>query len=168
MKKLIIVLAAIALNLSNAQQNLEFSLYQDLKLATMEDDYGNEPYTMDLVFKFRMNGHQQEYGYMYVAPVFEYAEIAGLYKRYAVEVGYTFNELILKDFEASAGINYGIQERYGLNWLVFGLDGEIGYSLTPNLKVKALAQLVERKDLKEFYRTYKIRFSGFVGVTLSL
>jgi hypothetical protein len=166
--KNLIVLLVLVFGISNAQQNLEFSLYQDLKLATMEDDYGNEPYTMDVVFKFRMNGHQQEYGYMYVAPVFEYAEIAGLYKRYAVEVGYTFNELILKDFEASAGINYGLQERYGLNWLVFGLDGEIGYSLTPNLKVKALAQMVERKDLKEFYGTYKIRFSGFVGVTLSL
>lgn len=168
MKLSLIILTVLALNLSSAQKNVEFSFYQDLKLATMNDDHGNEPYTMDVVFKFRMNGNKQKFGYMYVAPYFEYAEIAGIYKRYAAEVGYTFDELIVKNFEASGGVNYGIQDRYGKNWLVLGADFELGYRITPNFKVKALAQLVERKDLKAFYGNYKIGFSGFIGLTYAL
>lgn len=160
----IISLGAIAL----AQKNVSVSLYQDLKLATMNDDHGNEPYTMDIVFKFKMQGNAQKFGYMYVAPYFEYAEIDGNYKRYAAEVGYVFNELIVDDFEASGGINYGIQERYSLNWLVFGADFELAYKITDRFKVSLLAQFVERKDLQMMYGNKEIRFSGFIGLTINL
>ena len=78
------------------------------------------------------------------------------------------NKLILKDFEATASVNYGIQDRWSKNWLVFGIDGELSYRLTDNISLSILAQFVERKDLQWAYGEYAIRFSGFVGLVFEL
>tara|TARA_R110000850_G_scaffold72024_14_gene158747 strand:- start:1906 stop:2415 length:510 start_codon:yes stop_codon:yes gene_type:complete len=167
MKKLLVLLVlAFSLN-SFSQDKIKLSFYQDAKLATIDDGHGNEPFTLDFLFKFKMTGKQQEFGYMVISPIFEYAEIEGVYKRYAVDLGYTFNKLILDDFEATASINYGIQERWSKAFLVFGSDFELGYKITDNISINLLAQFVQRKDLEWAYGIRVIRCSGFIGLTFT-
>jgi hypothetical protein len=170
MKKLLVLIAFVLTFNVYSQDKVKLSFYQDAKLATMNDDHGNEAFTLDFLFKFKMTGKQQEFGYMTVSAVFEYAEIKGLYKRYAADVGYTFNKLIVDNFEATASINYGIQDRYGKSFLVLGSDFELGYKVTDNVTFSLLAQFVERKDVRWLNELEKtpIRFSGFIGITFEL
>lgn len=168
MKNLILVLLMAFTISVTAQEKIKVAFYQDVKLATMEDDYGNEPFTLDLLAKVKLTGNQEKFGYMVIAPMFEYAEIEGIYKRYAFDVGYTFNKLVINNLEATGSINYGIQDRWKKSWLVFGADAELAYKITDNISFSLLAQFVQRKDLQWAYGTKVIRFSGFAGVILEL
>ena len=168
MKKIILLLA-IVLTIKNYGQNeIKLSIYQDLKLAVKKDGKGNEPFTLDLLTKLKLTGNQDKNGYLHVAPMFEYAEIKGIYKRYAVDIGYSFNQLGVDGLEITPSINYGIQERYSKNFLVFGGDIEASYKIIEGISVSALAQFVERKDLLWLYGKKPIRFSGFLGLTIKI
>ena len=62
MKKLVWLIPLLAFNISLAQvagedPRVSFSLYQDVKLATAQDDYGNIPFTKDVRFEFMMEGN---------------------------------------------------------------------------------------------------------------
>ena len=164
-----IVVAMLCLGyIATAQKRVSLSIHQDVRLGLVGDDIGNDAGTINILARFKMQGHQQKQGYMVVFPEFELAEIDGNYKRYSANVGYTFNNLILEGFETSAYIGWGFIDRYSKNFFSFGGSGEIAYKLNDTIKVSIIGQFTERKDLKWMYNDNAIRFSGFAGLEINL
>jgi len=169
MKKLINLLVILfALTLS-AQKKVSLAIYQDVKLATIGDiERGYDAFTPNFIIRAKMQGHQQKHGYMIVYPEFEYAQIKGDYYRYSLNVGYTFNELILDRLEASIQGGWGFIDRYDKNLFSGSVSGELAYKINDRLKVALLAQFTERKDLAYFWNDKTIRFSGFIGIEYNI
>lgn len=158
MKNLALLLVVSLSFIATAQETVKASIWQDNKFNRV-----------NILTKIKLTGHQQSHGFMTASPMFEYAELKGsIYRRYAVDVGYTFNRLFEERLEFTPSINYGIQDRWKKSWLVFGADFELSYALTDTLSLSLLAQFVERKDLKWAYDDYLIRFSGFIGITIDI
>lgn len=161
-----ILLLLFALSL-NAQRNVSLAIYQDVKLLTIGDGY-YETGTINLIARIKMQGHQQKYGYMIVYPEFEYAQIEGNYKRYSLNVGYTFNKLFLRNVETSLQGGYGWIDRYDRTTFSASANGEIAYNISDKIKINLLAQFTHRTDLKLLYNDNVIRFSGFLGLEYNL
>ena len=167
--KILTVYTVFLTNKIYSQNNIELLVLQDARLAITEDKTGNyKPFTLNILTKLKLTGKQKETGFLVVSPFFEYAEIEGTYKRYGFDAGFTFNNSVIDGFSFTPSVNYGIQDRWGKSFLVFGTDFEISYKVTQNVKVVALAQFVERKDLRWAYENYIIRFSGFVGISYNI
>lgn len=152
---------------ASAQSKMSLSVHQDVRLAIQGDDRGNNPGTLDLLFRFKMQGNQFKHGYVIVFPEFEYAEIDGNYKRYSANVGYTFNQLFIKNTELSISGGYGWIDRYGKTMFSFGGAGEVAYKIG-FIKLSLIGQLTERSDLAYYFNDKKIGFSGFVGLEINL
>jgi hypothetical protein len=150
-------------------QSISIEVYQDAKFAFIGDkERGYKAGTLDILTRLTMQGKQDRLGYFTVSPQFEYADIKGIYKRYSFSVGYTFNQYF-KNFEQSINIDYGFIDRFGKNFFSAGATGSIKYKITDGIKVVALAQLTDRKDLKAFYNETKtLRFSGFLGIEINI
>lgn len=146
----------------NAQRSVSVALYQDAKLMTTGDGY-YEAGTINLLARIKMQGHQQKYGCMIVYPEFEFAQIDGNYKRYSLNLGYTFNKLIFDNFETSIQGGYGWIDRFGKTTFSASANGELAYKLSDRFKIALLAQFTHRTDLKLWYNDDVIRFSGFLG-----
>lgn len=154
--------------LANAQERINFGLYQDAKFAVIGDEArGYKAGTIDIVARFKMEGLQGKNGYVVVYPEFEYAEIKGTYKRYSVNVGYNFNQR-WKNVEIQPSIGYGWIDRFGKTGFSFGGAVDVGYKVTDRLKLVAVMQATERKDLKIFYGENKLKFSGFIGIEFAI
>ena len=152
-----------------AQNKVSLSIHQDARLGLLGDDKGNDAGTLNILARFKMQGKQQKgYGYLVVFPEFEYADIGGNYRRYSANVGYTFNELIVDNFEASLFGGWGFIDRYAKAFFSAGFEAELGYKITDRFKVSLLAQLIDRKDLKWMYGNTEVRFSGFIGIEYNL
>jgi hypothetical protein len=170
MKKAVLLLyLSLHTLIAVSQDRVGISVYQDARLALAKDNTGNyKPFTLDVLVKFNMEGKQSDVGYIVVSPMFEYADLNVRYTRYAADVGFTFNQSLIEGFSVTPSINYGIQDRHGRSWLVFGADLEASYEISDKVSINILGQSVERKDLQYKYNDYKIGFSGFVGVTYYL
>lgn len=166
--KTISLLLLLAVSTMQAQTTISVSLHQDARLAFLGDNKGNAAGTTNLLARLKMQGHQQQHGYMVVFPEFEYAEIPGTYKRYSANVGYTLNQLFINNLELSASAGYGWIDRYGKTLFSWSTAGEAAYKISPKLKVTAIAQLTERTDLKWLHDLYTWRFSGFIGLEFNL
>ena len=167
---LIAVLSALTINQLYSQQKVSIGLYQDTRLAVLGDDHNNEAFTLNFISNLKMQGHQQKFGYMVIYPEFEYADLkgeGGVYKRYSANVGYTFNK-IFKNFEYTASVSFGFIDRWKASYHSWGLNGEIAYLITDNLKINALAQFVKRRDLGHRYGGEHLRFSGFIGINYNI
>lgn len=165
---MIITFLIVGLRVGQAQDNVSVSIYQDARLLITGDDIGNDAGTINMVFRLKMQGNQNKYGYLVVFPEYEYAEIKNIYKRYSVGVGYSFNQLILDNFEFTPSASYGWIDRGGVNGFSFGLNAELSYKLNDTLKLSIMAQGTERKDLKILYNDNDFRFSGFIGLEINL
>lgn len=158
----IVIIILTGLASAHAQRKLSVSIHQDAKFAFIGDkERGYDAGTINILTRFKMQGHQLETGYMVVFPEFEYADIEGIYKRYSANVGFTFNKLIVNNFEATSYIGYGWIDRYGKTMFSFGGGGELSYNIG-DFKLSLVAQLTERSDLNQ------IRFSGFFGIEYNL
>lgn len=160
-------------------QNISTEIYQDVRLATVGDkDNGIDPGTLDLLFRLNLNGPQDQCGYFTVAPQFEYANITGIYKRYSFSAGYTLNQFysnnhfinaILEKSEFQFAIDYGFIERFGKTFNGFGSTAAYKYKVTDSIKLSALLQLTDRKELKAFYNeTNTLLLSGFLGLEIKV
>jgi hypothetical protein len=159
-----ILITLLSVATCKAQEQISLSIHQDFKLGVLGDqEHGYDAVTLDLLFRVKLQGDQQKYGYMIVYPEFEYAQIDGLYKRYSANIGYTFNKLIVKNTEATATIGYGWIDRYSKTMFSFSATGELAYNFK-SFKLSMIAQFTERNDLYLFYGKKAISFSGFVGV----
>ena len=146
-------------------QEIRLAVWQDARLAITEDATGNyKPFTVDVYAKLKLIGNQSDAGHLVVSPTFEYADLEGVYKRYAVDVGYCFDQSVIDGLEVTASINYGILDRWSKAWLVFGADLESSYEISDGLHLSILGQAVDRKDLLWAYSNHKIGLSGFIGV----
>lgn len=150
-----------------AQDRVSISVHQDARFAFVGDDKGNPAGTIDLLFKLKMAGKQQKYGFLVIYPEYEYANLDGIYKRYSANIGYTFNRLIIDHVEATGSIGWGWIDRYSLGFSSFGAAGELAYSFKW-FKVSLIGQFTERKDLEYLWGKNEIRFSGFFGVEIKL
>jgi len=181
--KILIALLILAGSLQ-AQEKITVNVSQDARLLVAGDDKGNDPLTLNYTLRSEWQGKQLgegwTSGYMFVAPEFEYADLAGgIYRRYSANIGYTFNKvfehanpvtfyanntLLLTfdpsrlDFTASAG--YGIIQ-YNGGYRGFGANFQLGYRIGNTFTVFLDAELVDRKDL-QIYGSSEIRFSGEV------
>ena len=160
----IFIIATLITGLLHAQDNVSVSVFQDVKLATIGDDKrGYDAFTLNTVIRFKMQGNQSEYGYFVVAPEFEYAELEVPYKRWSVNVGYTFNQLILDNVEVTPMINYGWIDR-GVSTFSGGASLETMYKINDTLKIGILQQLTHRTDLPN----NKIGYSLMAGLEINL
>ena len=170
---LIAVLSFLTIYQSNAQERVSFGIYQDTKLALLGDEHGNDAFTTNILINLKMQGHQKQRGkyyggYMVIYPEFEFADLhGGEYKRYSANIGYTFNQLF-KNFEYTACVSFGLIDRWKASYHSWGLNGEIAYLITDNLKINALAQFVKRRDLGHRYGGEHLRFSGFIGINYNI
>lgn len=163
----LIIALLLALSL-NAQRKVSLAVYQDARLMLVGDkDHGYDAGTLNIVTRLKMQGHQLKNGYMVVFPEFEYADLEGIYKRYSLNVGYTFNQWSQK-LEFSAYIGYGFIDRYALCFFSTAASGEVAYKINKKLKLNLMAQFTERKDLAWLYGTNDIRFSGFIGLEYNI
>ena len=166
---LICIIIAIFTSNVKAQEQVSFSLMQDLKFATIGDTKrGYDAFTPNIVVRFKMQGIQGKVGFLTIFPEFEYAAIEGNYYRYSANVGYSFNNLLFKDWTYTPAIGWGMIDRYGKSFFSFGGSLEISYRLSPKFNLVALNQLTERKDLKWLWGDNKIGYSFFVGLEFNL
>jgi len=88
----IAVFITLLLNVTFLFSQVRITAAQDLKLAVMEDDYGNKPFTPDFFIKatFENGNIPKWYGFPVVSGKYEYAHLSsGSFYRYGWEVGYT-------------------------------------------------------------------------------
>ena len=156
---------------ATAQGKPTISIQTDMKITLSGDEpRGIEAGLNNVLIKSRWTGNQQQFGYLHVAPSFEYARLnpnLPEYTRYAVELGYTLNTLI-QNFEAGVYVDYGIIKR-GSAKRGAGFGGVLGYKITDNLKAIATLQFVDRQDQEILYgikSTFKESF--FVGLEFSI
>lgn len=167
MKKLILILL---IGISTYGQNhVTLNVSQDAKLLFAGDEERYDAGTLDLTFRSEWQGNQQNNGYMFIAPEFEYAILKEPYKRYSVNVGYTFNKWIDKvDFTSSLG--YGIIHHYK-GYTGFSANFQISHEILKGLKVFIDLELIDRKDLtiwKEIDFIERVKISGKFGVKVDL
>jgi len=155
MKKLILIALLCTFTLS-AQENLTVSIGQDVKLALYENDHDLKPFTTNPTLKVRLNGMQQELGYLTIGSFVEYADLSknyrGYFVRYGVEGGYSFNqfELFRIPFEIRTLIGFGIINREfevkGAGTYHFG--SEIALNVFKWLNVTTDMYFLKRSDLE--------------------
>jgi hypothetical protein len=171
MKKTILtIMLATLMSLSYSQEKVSIQVIQDAKLLFAGDDkHGYDAGTLDIGISLIMQGDQQKYGYMIVYPEFEYADLKiDPYRRWTANIGYVFNELIVKNSEIGFSISYGFIDR-GLTEFCWGANAFAKYRLCDNAKIILNLQGTERPDLDVIYNTpNEIRFSGFVGLEFSI
>jgi len=171
MKQLIAIPLMLLALIGNTQENVSLAIYQDLGLAVRSDDYGNNPFTIDVTMKFLMNGnHLLSYkgnfiGYTHMGAIVEIADLAGgNYTRYGAELGFTFTHIYIGNLrtEITPLVNYGFLERthhvesyngqgaYNPTFTVraweFGL--QYGIPLSPHIKLLALGTITQANDLQ--------------------
>jgi hypothetical protein len=168
MKKLSILFMLLISLITYSQPNISIQSVQDIRLAIIGDNRGNDAFTTNVLTTFKMNGHQFDTGYLSVGFAFEYADINENYSRWSGNVGWVFNQLIFKDFEVALYGNYGFINRWGNGFLSFGAVSEINYKLNDNFKLSLIGQATERNDLKYRYGTTIPKFSIFFGVEINL
>lgn len=96
----ILVIIVVLLNAAFLFSQVRVTAAQDVKLALMEDDHGNKPFTPDFFIKatFENGNIPKWYGYPVVSGKYEYAHLSsGSFYRYGWEVGYTFPILKAKN-----------------------------------------------------------------------
>lgn len=151
MKKTILIIAIVVVLLLNvmslfAQENVTINISQDARLALVGDNRGNEPFTPNLSFRSEWQGKQQKWGYMVVAPEFEYADLqGGIYRRYSANVGYTFNKWV-KNIDFTSTLGYGLID-YNGGFRSFGSNFQISFTIFNGFKFFIDTEIVDRKDL---------------------
>lgn len=169
MKKIILIIFLAIGVTANAQ--IELSIYQDAKLAVMEDDAGNSPFTADIVTMIRLyNGGNRSANWskqIFFYPYFEFADLSdGRYIRYSMGLGYRF-KLPLK-INVSPSFDYGVINRWNASSFSYNLGVDIGIKLTKKLSLSTFMSITERTDLKGKYGTTKPTYNFYVGLTYQL
>lgn len=168
MKKIIVAVCCLILSQSVlSQEKISFDVFLDPKLAMLEDDHGNTPFTLNSLTNFSVQLRQQDYGYYFFGQSLEYADLSGgTYLRYSpIQVGYTFNQLPFSErLEASIAINYGVVKRWSFDFNNFGAIMDLSFAFTENIKVVSLMQVVRRSDIESPTKSEEIyRTSFFLG-----
>lgn len=154
------------------QEKFSVDVFMDPSMAVMNDDYGNDGFTPNLLMNVSVQLGQREYGYFSVGQSLEYADLyGGEYFRYSIiQLGYTINQFSFSDrLETTFAVNYGITKRWSKGYTNFGCTVDISYCINPNIKLTSLIQLVERTDIMNpMKRDPIVKPSVFVGLKFNL
>ena len=162
---LIIWFLLIGLVTTHAQNNISIGLYQDIKLATVGDDKGNNPFTLDAKLDIGLHGFQLKNYYFSIHTQFEYADLkGGDFGSVMVIPNWTMNNLVLDDLEISGGVLIGLIHRWGQAYATYGLNSDISYMIAPNIKLSLLGQLIKRSDLLDRWGTKGLSPSVYFGI----
>lgn len=152
MKNFTLLLALIFFTPSFGQK-ISANFSQDVKLAFIGDDKGNEAYTPNL----RLSVDFEDSNGFYIAPEIEYADLQIQYLRYSGNFGKRFN--LWKKLELSTSVGFGIINREGRNYSSFSSDAYLSYPISKRIRLFLNSQIVQRNDLKK-----DAIISGFFGV----
>ena len=150
----------------NAQEKVTTLVAQDVRLLLKGSDTYDSG-TLNTIFRIQAEGKQDKLGYASVFAEYEYGELNPIYKRYSMNASYTFNRLVIKNFEASAYVGYGIIDR-GFSKQSLGFGGSLNYQLNETFKINAIMQIVDRTDLGVLYDDRQFRTSFFVGLSVDV
>lgn len=179
-------------SVSFAQEHITLNTTQDARLLFVGDEKGNEAGTINLTFRSEWQGKQQKYGFMFVAPEFEYADLqGGIYRRYSMNVGYTFNKFLddwrpfelsisgfnlisfdWSKFEYTASIGIGTIDYNGA-YYSFGSNFQLGYQIGNRIVFFLDLEIVDRLDLQVYEVENlsfgdRLRASGKFGIKVNL
>lgn len=129
-----------------SQSKFSLGITQDVKLALVTDDYGNDPFTLDAVAKFSYYlGNDLNYNDVVIYIQHERAELAGgLYLRTAAGAGYSFN---LKYVKLITSLNWGRIYRFDEAYDSMEAQVEVEYPFTRNLSALMLYNYTNRSDI---------------------
>ena len=174
--KTILKLSIITALLLNAtcmvsQSFIGLAVYQDAKLALIEDQHGNKPFTPDFTAKLKMQGFEGKYGSTVIAIKYRYTDLVDMgYKdyptgylwRYGVEAQYNFH-MGTDRWGAAPFVGFGIMKRASTraqNSWEFG--GELTYKITNWFSVGAEGVMMERPELGKYV------FNGSLGIQFNI
>ena len=188
MKKIILILIPLlTINLCSAQisgtdSRVSFGLYQDVKLATIKDNYGNTPFTTDVRFEFMMEGESHGSGSGLIGLTFEYADLSDVsFVRFGIQGGYNF-----RNYRLLFGLGYFDNAIYiGAGAIIRDIannnQGNMSIELTDDftifltkwLSLNLKSTLMQRGDLAYMYgdisgsyRPWEWRINLYAGVKM--
>ena len=167
MKKLFTILILALWMGAMSQEQLTINISQDARLAILGDDKGNDAFTPNLTFRSEWQGKEKSYGYSFIYPEFEIAELkGGTYKRYSYGYGVTLylDNLTglhwLENVKGTTSLGFGFTD-YGYAFFSFDWTNQLSYSFG-KVEIFLNWQFVERKDLKQYGEW--VRGSGAIGL----
>jgi hypothetical protein len=138
------------------------SLTQDPKLAFVEDDYGNKPYTADLRMKVMLTGNEMKTGYATVNIVYEYADLQERsLNRYGVQAGYTFYTFA-DGLEITPLVGYGVLMRGRAAMQSWEFEADVTWWFSDHFGVLWSALYTQRPEWDVW------RYSNHVGIKARL
>lgn len=128
------------------QNNFSLGITQDVKLALVEDDYGNKPFTLDAIGKFSWHiENSNNRNELVFYGQHERAELAGgLYIRNGIGVGYGFH---LGIFRLTPSVNWGNITRHDEKFQSVELEVEADYYVGKHFAITFLYNYTERADI---------------------
>ena len=164
-----IIILILSTAICSAQDNISIGLYQDIRLATVGDDKGNDAFTTDVKLDISLQGYQLNQYYFSVNTQFEYATLkGGDYFSLMVVPNWTLNDLILEKVEVGAGVIIGLIHRWGAGYATYGLSGDVSYMIAPKLKISLLGQLIKRGDLADRWNTKGLSPNVYLGIKYNI
>ena len=149
MKKILFYILLIIALSANSQS---INVVQDLKLATTSDNYGNKPFTTDIVINAYM-----VYPHREIAGIsFEYANLHTNYYRISQTFGYRY--IKAKQFTADITANIGVIYHNGWNFGYYDISHQFSIKVSKKLKAVFFSQYAFRPDIEKF------RLSTFIGI----
>ncbi|RCS26358.1 hypothetical protein DUT90_11360 [Polaribacter sp. WD7] len=168
MKKLLFIITILSALTFNAQNKVEISIQQDLRLLTVGDEKGNDPITFNVLSRLEVPVFNLKKNHIPAYLSVEYADLKGRnFQRYALGTGYVVNKLCGK-FGGGAYLDFGKIYRESEGFYSFSLSGELTYKISERVKLICSHQLTQRNDLKTLYNSQEFVISGFVGVKFGL
>jgi len=145
MRRLIIFIAFMLSVNIYCQNNVAVGISQDIKLALAEDDYGNTPFTLDMIVEVGYEVSPIGRDYIKVYAQHERAELSGgLYTRNAVGLAYGFKIL---NTHLEPSVNVGNIHRFGYKFQSIELKVSWYYNITRNISTGFVYNYTHRKDV---------------------
>jgi hypothetical protein len=162
-RKLMIMIFLLGTIFLQAQSSLYVQATQDVKLATLEDDAGNTPFTLDVSAKAGFTGFEKDIGHLKIGVKFEKALLSGgEYTRWGVEGGFSFTNLPVPftniKYTLTPMVGYGHTDRIynnqtGESGSMWSFEGslEFTFEVAKNLSLVSLLTYTTRPDLPKKY-----------------
>jgi hypothetical protein len=186
MKKIILLLSLFFFLTINAQETnsvsyMNISIYQDINLLYFGDKMGNDALTTDILIKYEIGMFKLKNSSVNFNVGLEYADLTtSNFYRFFVGIGYAFQVPVLKKIKFTGFVDHGLifrgtgkkaggSSESETSFMGVSLGLEASYPIYERLRVSAMYQLADRKDLAERIGTNKrLGHSLFVGVKYEL
>lgn len=152
-----------------AQNAINISFHQDLKLLAFGDELGNRAGTLNFIARVKYEAEDHKLGYFIHGIEYEKALLSDHYSRYGAFTGYTFMDVFDNyNFHVTPSIGIGFINRKQNNLLSWSGSLQLEYFISDKVRLSFLNQLTQRTDLKLLYDDLKYRYSFFIGVEVRL